>query len=199
LPVKHWTGYNVYRKRVKVDVGKAIRHFLRQAERFGQLLLVSDDEVAELYGEEVAAALTKLECIDKEKQICSSCGGYCCWNLACDLYAAGFHQCPVIDFRPLMCRFYFCDSFHTLENKLVTDLTDIFYNSFLALSAKDISKASDMISPLLAGASPELTVTLSTRLDEMRRGEIDPELSARLIRQEVEKYRISCNSGGKVT
>jgi len=181
-----------------VDIEKAIRHFTRQAQRFGQLLLVSDDEVAELYGEEVAAALMKLDYIDKEKQICSNCSGYCCWNLACDLYAAGFHQCPVLDFRPLMCRFYFCDSFHILENKLVTDLTDIFYNSFLALSARDGHKASDMISPLLAGASRVLTVAISTRLGEMHRGEIDPELSAALIRQEVEKYRIACNSSGRV-
>lgn len=181
-----------------MDIDKAVRNFLSLADQFGQLLLVTDNEVEELYGEEVAAALAKLERINQEKQICSGCDGFCCWKIGCDLYDTRFKRCPVNDFRPLACRFHFCDSFYTMENELVMDLADIFYNSFLALSARDSDKASEMISPLLAGASPQLTAALSLRMGEMRRGEIDPELAEEFIRREVETYRTARNTGKEV-
>lgn len=182
-----------------MDIDKAVRNFLKQVDRFGQLLLVTDNEVEELYGEEVAAALAKLERINQEKQICSGCDGFCCWKIGCDLYDIKFNRCPVNDFRPLACRFHFCNSFYILENELVTELADIFYSSFLALSVWDSDKSTEMISPLLAGVPTELAAALSLRMGEVRRGELDTELAEEFVRREVETYRTACSSGKKVS
>ncbi|MFC1925657.1 hypothetical protein ACFLW2_03055 [Chloroflexota bacterium] len=177
-----------------IDSEKAVLNFLRQADRFGQLVLVTDSEVEELYGEEVAAALARLEWIGQEEHLCSDCAGLCCYEIGCELYDVNFNRCPVYDMRPLLCRVHFCDRFYIRWVELFQPVRNVFLSSLRALGDRDSDKAKALSIPPLAGGFPELAAAFSLVVGEMREGKLDPELAAELIRREAENYRTAGGS-----
>jgi hypothetical protein len=178
-----------------MDKGKAIDRFLSRADQLGQLLLVSNDEVEKLLGEEVAAALAEMESFSHEQQLCSQCGGDCCRDIGCELYAPQFSQCPIQDLRPLVCRLHFCHRFDAAYKSLVMELRDVFLGCFQAVDLWDGSYLKWLDVPPLAGASPELISTLSHWVEKVRDGTLDPGQAVELIRREAEEYRSRYSDG----
>jgi hypothetical protein len=177
-----------------MDKEKAISNFLSSVGQFGQLLLVSDGEVKELFGEEVATAL---ECLSREEQVCWHCGGRCCCEIVCELYASQFSQCPVHDFRPIACRLHFCHRFDIAGRSLVLELRDIFLGSLMAVELGDSVILRLLDSPPLAGVSPELVAATSPWVEAVRQGSLDPERATGFIWREAEKYRSAHRYDGK--
>ena len=172
-----------------MDKGKAISNFLSLVDQFGQLLLVTDEEVEKLFGEEVVAALAELDRSNREGRICSSCGGDCCRDMGCELYAPLFKRCPIYDLRPIICRLHFCHRFDVVSKSLVIELRDIFFGCFRAVDFWDSANLRSLDVPPLAGASPELMAALSPIVASVRQGSLDPEHAAELIRRQAEDYR----------
>jgi len=171
-----------------MDRGKAISNFLSLVDRFGQLLLITDEEVEKLFGEEVVAALAELDRFDLENGICSSCGGDCCRDMGCELYTPMFKRCPLYDLRPIICRLHFCHRFDAAGKSLVIELRDIFFGCFRAMDLWDSASSRSLDVPPLAGASPELIAALSPTMAAMQQGSLDPESAAELIRRQAKDY-----------
>jgi len=89
-----------------MDKPKAVRIFLERVERLTHLPLITDAEMQELYGEEVAAALDSLARMEQEKGFCRDCRARCCPAVRCELYAPEFDRCPIFDLRPPVCRLH---------------------------------------------------------------------------------------------
>ena len=111
---------------------KAVVSFLEHVEQLSRLPLITDSETVELYGEEVAAAVAAMDQVNREGQICLNCQSRCCPACGCELYAPQFGQCPIYDFRPVLCRLHFCHRFSTAGRSIVVELGDIFFDSLSA-------------------------------------------------------------------
>jgi hypothetical protein len=171
-----------------MDKGKAISNFLSRVDQFGQLLLVTDREVEKLFGEEVVAVLEELDHLNQEGGVCSSCGGDCCRDMGCELYAPMFKRCPIYDLRPIICRLHFCHRFDAEGKSLVIELRDIFFGCFRAVDFWDSANLRSLDVPPLSGASPELTAALLPTMAAVRQGSLDPEPAAELIRRQAKDY-----------
>ena len=108
---------------IYMDKDKAIKSVLRHADEFAHLSLITDSELLKLYGEEVVAAITGLERSGQQEDVCLRCGGQCCRDIGCELYAPQFDQCPIYEFRPIACRLHFCHRFDAAGRSLVLALT----------------------------------------------------------------------------
>jgi len=168
--------------------GKAISRFLSLVDEFGQLLLVTDEEVEKLFGEEVVAALAELGHFDREGGICSSCGGDCCRDMGCELYTTLFKRCPIYDLRPIICRLHFCHRFDAGGKSLVIELRDLFFGCFRAVDFWDSGNLRSLDVPPLAGAPPELMSALLPIMTAVQQGSLDPERAAELIRCQARDY-----------
>lgn len=177
--------------------GKAISNFLSLVDQFGQLLLVTDEEVEKLFGEEVVAALAELDRSNREGRICSSCGGDCCRDMGCELYAPLFKRCPIYDLRPIICRLHFCHRFDAVSKSLVIELRDIFFGCFRAVDFWDSANLSSLDVPPLAKASPELIAALLPTVAAVREGNLDSERAAELIRRKTKDYHSKYLSNNK--
>ena len=71
---------------------KAVASFMEHVERLSRLPLITDSEMDELYGEEVAAAVAEMDYTNREEQICLNCQSRCCPVCGCELYAPQFSQ-----------------------------------------------------------------------------------------------------------
>jgi hypothetical protein len=171
-----------------MDRGKAISNFLSRVDEFGQLLLVTDEEVVKLFGEEVVAALAELDRFNLTDGICSNCGGDCCHDMGCELFAPMFKRCPIYDLRPIICRLHFCHRFDAEGKSLVIELRDIFFGCFRAVDFWDSTNLRSLDVPPLAGASPELMAALSPTVAAARQGNLDPEHAAQLICRQAKDY-----------
>ena len=69
---------------------KAITNFLARSHQFGQMLFVTDEELGRLFGEELIAAVTRLQQYDHQESECLKCGGSCCLDIGCELYLPQF-------------------------------------------------------------------------------------------------------------
>lgn len=172
-----------------MDKGKAISGFLERVDRFPQMVLVTDEEVKELFGEGVAAALAKLEHYQRDEELCAGCGGTCCGDIGCELYASQFSVCPIYDFRPLACRFHFCHRFDALDKSLIIQLRDVFLGCFMAVDFSDSANLRSLDCPPLAGVCPELVAALSPWVEMVRDGSLAPERAAEAMCRQAEKYR----------
>ena len=177
-----------------MNKGFAISSFLSRCDRFGQLLLVTDEEVRELFGDELVATVGELERFSREEQVCSGCGGDCCRDLGCELYASRFDSCPIHDLRPIVCRLHFCHRFDATGKSLVIDLRDIFFGCFRAVDFCDSPNLKSLDVPPLAEASPEFVAAIAPWMVAVREGRLDPAYVAESIRCEAEGYRRRCSA-----
>ncbi len=168
---------------------KAVARFMENVGQLSRLPLITDSEIYQLYGEEVAAAVAEMDHANHEEQVCLQCQNRCCPACGCELYASKFGQCPIYDFRPVLCRLHFCHRFNTAGRSVVVELGDIFFDSLSAAEQAGIDKVRLFESPPLAGHAFGLTTATAPLVDAVRRGSLDPEHARRLINQEAEKYQ----------
>ncbi|MBI2851804.1 MAG: hypothetical protein HYX84_01695 [Chloroflexi bacterium] len=172
-----------------MDKQKAISSFLSHLQVLSRLPLITGEEMAELYGEEVVAALGEMERYDREAQVCADCERRCCPAVRCELYAPQFARCPIHDFRPVICRLHFCNSFPITASPLIHELDDIFFESLLAAQRSDIEQARFFDCPPFTRIAPDFIVRLSPLVEGVRNGSLSPDEGERLILREVERYR----------
>lgn len=169
----------------------AISNFLEHVEQLSRLPLITDLEMNELFGEEVAAALAELNRYNRKEQICLHCENRCCQVANCELYAPRFSQCPIHDFRPVVCRLHLCHRFHITGSSLIEELGDLFFDSLLAADRCGSTRVRLFDSPPLAKSSPDFVAVTCSWVNAVRVGSLNPEHAEKLIRQEAEKYRIA--------
>ena len=167
---------------------RAVSSFLEHVEQLSRLPLIINSEMDELFGEEVADAVAEMDRVNREEQICLNCQSRCCPACGCELYAPQFGQCPIYDFRPVLCRLHFCHRFNSAGRYIVIDLGDIFFDSLSAAEQAGSDKVRFFESPPLAGHAPGLITATAHLVDGVRTNNLDPEYARKLINQEAEKY-----------
>jgi hypothetical protein len=172
-----------------LDETRAIATFLDRVGRFTQVALLTDQEVQDLFGPETAAAMTAFDSFSRESGLCASCGGECCREIGCEVYSPLFHECPIHDTRPLLCRFHFCHRFDAVDKLLVIALRDVFMACYTADQISSGSIALAMSVPPLENACPILVANVQPVVESVRDGRIAPGEGIRLIRAEVKRYR----------
>lgn len=177
------------RRSNKLDKEKAIANFVERVESLCRLPLVTNLEMRELYGEEVAAALEELERFNQAEKICQQCDGDCCHKFSCEFYAPQFSQCPIHDLRPAICRFHFCEKFQGAGSLTIKELSEIFLSSLSFAAASGSRRVGFFDLPPFAEVSHELVEAISPWVNAVRLGRLNPGYGQRRIRQEAMKYR----------
>ena len=108
-----------------MDRRKAIERFALHAER-GRSARATDEDLATVFGIELAATVGELERHDREQGICASCGGQCCQAIGCALYRPEAPRCPIHAERPLLCRMHYCERFLGTHREAVVALRDVY-------------------------------------------------------------------------
>jgi len=181
-----------------MNLQKAITTFVERADHLARLYLVTDSELLQLYGEEVIAAVSELDRFDREEGICLRCGGQCCRDIGCELYAPQFNQCPIYEFRPIACRLHFCHLFNAADNSPALALRDVFLGS---LSAEEVRTGEFLTSldvPPIGRCMPDFIAMVAPWIDEVKQGSFPTECALKLIREEAEKYYTSLRNGNPV-
>jgi len=173
-----------------IDKLKAVETFVQRVEQLSRLPFITDEEMEELFGEEVIAAISRLDRLNREKQLCTACQKHCCELARCELYALSFGRCPVHDLRPVLCRLHFCFRFQGEGNPLVDELSDIFFECVLAADRAGNPRARLFDSPPLVLHCPELVAAVEPRVKAVREGTANPDKVAAFVRSNVEKYRL---------
>lgn len=174
-----------------MDKPKAVSSFLAHIEDLSRLPLVTDDEMRQLYGDEVMAALAEMERFEHESHVCAQCRGRCCSAVRCELYAPRFGRCPIHDFRPIICRLHFCDRFPIAASPLMRELDDIFFEGLLAAQDADIQQAHFVDCPPFTRIAPDIIAMISPLVEAVRNGSLPPEGAEKLIHERAEGYRVS--------
>jgi hypothetical protein len=171
-----------------MDKEKAVNEFLQHIDRLVRLPLITDAEMDCLYGEEMAAAVAWLDNFNRQEKMCEHCQSRCCQTSGCELYAPQFRQCPIYDFRPVVCRLHFCRRFNERQNSLIREITDIFFDSLSTVERQGNAKVRVFDCPPLTRTAPGLVAVVSPWVNAVREGRLDPEYAARLIYQQAQKY-----------
>jgi len=172
-----------------MDKKKAIASFLKHVEQLSRLPLITDAEMYQLYGEEVAAAVAEMDRVNQREQICLRCPSRCCPVCGCELYAPQFRQCPIYDFRPVLCRLHFCHRFNEAGRATVIELGDIFFESLTTAEQAGSDKVRLFESPPLATHAAGLIKVTAPLADAVRKGYLDPRQAKRQIVREAARYR----------
>jgi hypothetical protein len=186
-----------------MNIEQAIENLATNLDKFPQLPFVTDLEVREVFGQEVARALEFLEGTNKESGICSACGGKCCQQMGCEFFYQAFGGCPIHEYRPLLCRFHYCEKFGEDQKSLIRELSDIFVSGVSRLEAESGAIPSIELNMLLYSACrkpeesyPRLIKDIRHIVAAAKRGEVDREKAIMMLREEVLSYR-STNITGR--
>lgn len=174
-----------------MDKKKAINSFLEHVDKLQRLPLITDSEMLKLFGEEVATAVAEIDRFNHEGQICSRCQSRCCPVAGCELYALEFGQCPIFEFRPVLCRLHFCHKFNDAGRSMIIELGDIFFDSLQAAEQAGSDRVRLFESPPLTRHAPGLITATAPWVDAVRKGSLNPEYAIELICVEAEKYMFS--------
>ena len=166
-----------------------MERFTEEICRSGHAILVTSDEMKDLFGEDVVASIAELDAFGREAGVCASCGGSCCADIGCELYVPEFGQCPIYEYRPLLCRFHFCHRFDAHGRDLVIRLRDFFLRCYTAISCGGSTMAESWNIPPLKEVCPDFVSASAVWVEAVRGGRISPEQGLGLIRQEAERYR----------
>jgi len=172
-----------------INKAQAINSFLENIEQLSGLPFISDSEINSLFGEEVAAALARLNHYARERQICLCCEGRCCKIAHCELYAPQFERCPIYDFRPVVCRLHFCQQFQTTGSSLVKELGDIFFESLTAADSYGSAKVRMFDNPPLSICCSDFVEAVTPWVDAVQEGSLNPKRAVELIQCEMEKFK----------
>jgi len=170
-----------------LDVTKETENFLKYFERLSRLPLVTDGEMASLFGEAVNSALAELEADNQQQSICARCANRCCLLVDCELYTPELSNCPIKSCRPLLCRMHFCNQFSLNYPVLVKEVGDIFLESLLAAERLDKNNAALFDSPPLSTHIPELVNIIKSLLMDFKKGLLDEANVLQLIQSELNR------------
>jgi hypothetical protein len=172
-----------------LDEAGAIARFMDAVGRFAQVALLTDGEVRDLFGAEVAAALAAFDRYSEENGLCASCAGVCCREIGCEVYSPLFEECPIHATRPLLCRFHFCHRFDAVDKTMVIALRDVFMACYTADQISRGTIAESMSVPPLETTCPALVANIQPVVEAVRDGRVSPQEGVRSIRAEVDRYR----------
>ena len=161
-----------------MDTDAVVAHYLR-ARGGGQHPLMTDQDVADLLGDGVVAAIARVDEVGRERQLCEACGGTCCSEIGCELFAPRFGRCPIHDCRPMACRLHFCALFGAEQRATILALRDVFTGCLEVLERRGASGPQEI--PPLAAVCPELVAAAAARVQEVRAGRLDPAIAAKAI------------------
>jgi hypothetical protein len=164
-----------------MDVKRAIESFRARSPE-ARLALVTDDELRSLFGAELAAVVDELARDERYAGLCRRCGGNCCAEIGCELFAPELDRCPIHAYRPIACRLHYCHLFDAAHRELVIALRDVF----LACQGE---AAPDLEGPPLLHSAPGLASRLRPLVEEMLAGRLSRAEGARRIAAEVARYR----------
>lgn len=178
-----------------IDKQRAVDVFLARMDGLVRLPLISDDEIAGLYGGEVAEMVAELGRANGAESICRNCGGKCCAACGCELYSDRFDWCPIHAYRPVVCRLHFCHRFEVINSRAVIDLSDVFFDCLLAAEGRSAEHRDDQRvqlfdSPPLARNAPQLTAAAAGWMSDLDAGVLSPKRVAGLLRREAAKFRM---------
>ena len=175
-----------------MDKEQAIENLVRNIGNFPCLPFITDLELRQLFGEEVGQALEFMEAINRERKICSTCGGQCCRQMGCDFFVDGLGECPIYDLRPLICRFHYCDKFGEEHKSLIKELADVIVGGVSGLERQVGSVAAIELNMLLYAACrkgeeplPDLIKDMRQIMAAAKEAKIDWEKAKRMFRDEV--------------
>ncbi len=185
----------MHRQLATIDKQRAIDVFLTRIGGLSRLPLVTDDEIAGLYGDEVTATLAELDRANDAGRTCRDCAGKCCHTCGCELYSERFDWCPIHAYRPVVCRLHFCHRFEVAGSRAVTELSDVFFDSLLAAESRGNVRLGDervrlFDSPPLAKDAPQLTAAASDWMSDLDAGTLTPKRVAALLRREAARFRM---------
>lgn len=135
-----------------MEKGKAFQSFCAHVSTLPLFPFITEDEMRRLFGEEMASALEWLEEVNRSKDICGGCGGKCCQEMQCELYAPSYGGCPIYEYRPVLCRLNYCAQFGAENKSLVLGLRDVGVEAISLLEADDPTAAAIELNMLLYGA-----------------------------------------------
>jgi hypothetical protein len=173
-----------------LDVIKETENFLKYFERLSRLPLVTDDEMARLFGEGVNSALAELESYNQQEKLCARCAKRCCLLVDCELYSPELNSCPIKSCRPLLCRMHFCNQFTSVHPVQVKEIGDIFLESLLAVEKQDKKKAALFDTPPLGKFLTGQVAAIKSLLDEYTKGRLDEPTVLKLILKNASNARI---------
>lgn len=178
-----------------MDVERAIENFTTNLDRFPQLPFITDIEIGKLFGQEVAQALESLERVNRDRDICSTCGGKCCQHMGCELFESSFEECPIHEYRPVLCRFHYCEAFGQDQESLVRELLDVFASGVARLEAENGAVPSIELNMLLYRACRKPEASCPRLIDDIRhivaaasRGGVDRGKAKIMLGEEVRLY-----------
>jgi len=172
-----------------MDTAAAVASFAAGAVGLAGLPLVTDGELRRLYGEEVIAAVARLELLEREQGICSRCGGQCCADIGCELYSPHWSSCPIHQWRPIACRLHFCHRFRGEAQSLALELRDVFLGSLSAAESRGDGVSRVLDCPPLGAALPRFTAMATEWVRRLRLGHLSPDLARALVSEEAWKHR----------
>ena len=179
-----------------VNVEMAKQNFIANLDGFPQLPFVTDLELRQLFGPEVGQALDFLEGINNGRGICSACGGECCQQMGCEFFDEAFGKCPVHEYRPVLCRFHYCDKFGEDQKWLIRELLGIFVSGVSQLEAESGAIPSIELNMLLYSACrkpgepyPQLIDEVRSIVADSKKGEIGRKKAVTMLREQVLSYR----------
>ncbi len=171
-----------------LDVNKAVNNFLQYFERLSRLPLITDDEMHQLFGEDVKLALAELDCYNRQDKLCARCVSRCCLLVDCELYSPDLKTCPIHSYRPLICRMHFCNQFALVYPVLVKEIGDVFLESLLVAESRDKQKAQLLDSPPLGKYIPKLLASVTSLINVFKKGRLDEAPVLKLIQEELDKH-----------
>ena len=178
-----------------IDKEKAVSRFLERVDWLDRLPLITDAEMDDLFGDEVAAALAELDRRNQEEELCLHCDSRCCLACRCELYVPRFSRCPIQGLRPVLCRLHFCDRFRVAGSSLMDDLGDIFFESLLAADREGDPRVRLFEAPPLVGSAPDLIAVVSPWVKAVREGTLAPRYAGKAVHREAKKHRTPACGG----
>ena len=178
-----------------LDKGNAVARFLEGVDRLVRLPLITDAEMDDLFGHEVAAALAQLDRHNQQEQLCLHCDSRCCLACRCEVYLPEFGRCPIQGLRPVLCRLHFCDRFRVAGSPLMDELGDIFFESLLAADRDGNPRVRLFESPPLVHSAPDFIAAVSSWVNAVREGTLASRDAEKAIRREAQKFRSAVQAG----
>ena len=176
-----------------MDTAEVVEQFVKRLSFYPYIPFLTEDEMTGLFGQEVIAALRRLQDFARETNLCAGCGGKCCGDVKCELYSSRFPACPIHELRPMACRFHFCPRFGDEHKEAIIALRDTYLGCFYTFdgmgSITGSHQARCLDTPPLAIFWPEFSELGRRVIAFMDSGDLTPEEAQQALRHEVLQYR----------
>lgn len=179
-----------------MEMNRPTQNLWHSIEQLPHLPFVTDAELEDKLDVQIVQVLRLLDGLNQAHSICSQCGGQCCRDMGCELFTPELGCCPIADYRPLICRFQFCEKFGSQHETLIKWLRDLFTSATGHGEAGSRAVRALELNLLLFQACrgadapcPQLLQNICLITAAARSQEIGWQEARRQINQEVEAYR----------